>query len=176
MEGWLSHYGTKGMRWGVRRYQNPDGSLTEAGRKRYGSEDLSGKSDAELREVVQRKSLENAYRKATKGDDGAERLERHRKLIDAAKSEGDAMINLERRIPNRKRKNMDLSNMTDKEMRDAINRRLLERQYNDMFNESTVGRGRERLRTVLEAGTATLGVTSSALSIALAIRDLQKKI
>lgn len=30
----LRHYGTKGMRWGIRRYQNPDGSLTPAGRKR----------------------------------------------------------------------------------------------------------------------------------------------
>lgn len=31
----LEHHGTKGQRWGVRRYQNADGSLTEAGRKRY---------------------------------------------------------------------------------------------------------------------------------------------
>lgn len=34
----LYHHGIKGQKWGVRRYQNPDGSLTAAGRKRYSGE------------------------------------------------------------------------------------------------------------------------------------------
>lgn len=34
----LMHYGVKGMKWGVRRYQNKDGSLTPAGKKRYSKE------------------------------------------------------------------------------------------------------------------------------------------
>lgn len=33
-DGELYHYGVKGMKWGVRRYQNADGSLTAAGKKR----------------------------------------------------------------------------------------------------------------------------------------------
>jgi len=32
---YLMHHGIKGMRWGIRRYQNPDGTLTDAGRRRY---------------------------------------------------------------------------------------------------------------------------------------------
>lgn len=38
MSSVLAHYGIKGMRWGVRRYQNPDGSLTERGKKRVRKE------------------------------------------------------------------------------------------------------------------------------------------
>lgn len=34
MSGYLKHYGVKGMKWGVRRYQNYDGTLTEYGKAR----------------------------------------------------------------------------------------------------------------------------------------------
>lgn len=49
----LYHHGIKGQRWGVRRYQYADGSLTPAGRKRYGS-NQNGKSlaDTKIKELV----------------------------------------------------------------------------------------------------------------------------
>lgn len=45
----LQHWGVKGMKWGVRRYQNKDGSLTNAGRKRYERDDTSDSNDRQKR-------------------------------------------------------------------------------------------------------------------------------
>lgn len=47
--GYLVHHGIKGMKWGVRRYQNEDGTLTEAGKKRY-----YNMSDDQLRKTLQK--------------------------------------------------------------------------------------------------------------------------
>ena len=40
----LFHHGIKGQKWGVRRYQNEDGTLTDAGKSRYNSVFISGSS------------------------------------------------------------------------------------------------------------------------------------
>lgn len=74
MENDIYHFGIKGMKWGVRRYQNKDGSLTSDEKARY-SDDYkrahSGKSvkemsDTELRTVNNRLQMERQYTQMTK--------------------------------------------------------------------------------------------------------------
>ena len=51
----LQHWGIKGMKWGVRRYQNSDGTLTAAGKKRYAREDLE--NDTKIEETAEKASM-----------------------------------------------------------------------------------------------------------------------
>lgn len=57
----LYHWGIKGMKWGVRRYQNSDGSLTPAGKKRYADDPDRRSVDSAKIEV---KSAKRAAKKA----------------------------------------------------------------------------------------------------------------
>lgn len=165
----LAHYGVKGQKWGIRRYQNKDGSLTSKGQARYDRD----KRENAAKKKENRIDLSEPDPKRWVRED----LERSKKTVDATDNLVKEMRKLEQNTTTKPvSKRMDLSQMSDKEMRERINRELLERQYNQLFAETPsaqVSKGREALRTTLEVAGSVLAIAGSSLSLALAIKELK---
>lgn len=75
----LYHYGIKGMRWGVRRFQKKNGQLTSAGKKRY--DESESRSSGEKKKSRHQLAVEEKYRK--EGLSAREAEEKARKRIKA---------------------------------------------------------------------------------------------
>ena len=185
---YIYHHGIKGMKWGIRRFQNKDGTRTEAGKKRarqaydedihsdykraHEKKSVKSMSDDELNKRVNRISRENKYNDLTREPT---KLERSKKVLDASNNLVNTAKRLNQETMRPVKKNLDLSKMTDQELRDRINRANLERQYQDLFGSEapTVSKGQKYLTNVLDGAGTALAIGSSALGIALAIKELR---
>lgn len=108
----LYHYGVAGMKWGVRRYQNEDGSLTEAGRARQArkySRELNAKDKSTVRikrtvkeadqaayylerRADKTKSASKKVEYKTKAEKKRNSVNEERKAIEAKKKEIDDLV------------------------------------------------------------------------------------
>ena len=174
----IMHSGVKGMKWGVRRYQNEDGTLTEAGKKRYAR-------DAREKEFNKYDESAGKYYKSSKKNGRTELeadanryvkedLTRTKRLTDETAGLARNLKNAnDQSIRNKPKTRMDLSSMSDQELRNQINRELLERQYNDVLNHVSGSKGREYDGKILDTAGVVLPIASSALAIALSIKELR---
>ena len=141
----LQHHGIKGMKWGVRRYQNDDGSLTPLGKLRYG--------DA--------KDYEELGEKVSKADSFIKTAKKYQEEKDHKEYEEKIKT--------------DLSNMSDAELQRVVNRMNLEQRYTQVMRSREKERGESAAMKWLNvAGTVTT-VAGSAISMAVAMKQLTSK-
>lgn len=132
----LTHWGIKGMRWGIRRYQNKDGSLTPAGKKKLRAEQAKVREQEAINK--KRKSVQASFdrleaRKKAASDekkalDEAERI----KLGKGKKGSGSDKRGTDADTQSAKKSYKD---MTDAELNAAINRARMEEAYRQLHPE-----------------------------------------
>lgn len=145
-EDYLAHYGILGQKWGRRRYQNPDGTLTPLGRERLYGE--SGK------QKVVSGLLNNGGRYIARLDKN--KLKRMMSAADAKRR----LDNYDDRIRSRKVKGKDTSKLEEKRRKVVVNKDL----YSKGLTKGEIEIGRSELRKRDEINGAIVG---SLLRLAL---------
>ena len=147
----LLHTGVKGMKWGVRRYQNKDGSLTPLGKKRYAKE--LAKLEAEKKRVRQQ---ELTAKKIKKLDDMRKDLDERKKALKPDDAPEPAKQQKAQPAPQKQK----LSELSNEEIQAKIDRMNLENKYKSLAQEridavsnKEVSKGRKIVDEILiEAG------------------------
>lgn len=155
MDNELYHWGIKGQKWGVRRYQNSDGSLTPAGREHYADSDGSS-----------RKSIGQSIKDRRTANQRKKNLAKARQ---AKVEKQKAAAERKRLIDNDKIKAKD---MTDDEIKQRIERINLEKSYKEaMRNSRSYDKGKRYVDKFMDSTIDKLAdnVTADLITQALKV-------
>lgn len=160
------------------------GTPHHSGRYKWGSRNNHSKvtitktkmPDDELQSKVKRMNLEKQYRDLSKENRPVSKVEKTKRVVDSASTLVNEANKINKNSIKSSQKKLDLSNMTDQQLRERINRSNLERQYNDLFGAESqqISKGQQRVDKILGAAGTALALGSSALGIAVAIKELKK--
>lgn len=166
----LYHHGVKGQRWGIRRFQNKDGSLTRLGAARLSKNDKrydskTGKLRDEIgtsRELHKQVAVDYAF--AQKGLNSAR---------NATNGVSDFLRNVRQNANHRKAQKLNVSEMSDQDIRAYVNRYRLEQDLKRV-QEDQLNSGRHTVEEYLEYAGAAVGIAASIAGIAMTIHQLQQ--
>ena len=166
----LYHHGVKGQRWGIRRYQNKDGSLTPYGKKRYAKE--LAKLEAEKKRVRQ---YEQTAKKMSKLDDMRKDLDERKKALKPDDTPDPAKQQKVQSAP-KKRK---LSELSDEEIQAKIDRMNLENKYKelaqariDAVSKKEVSKGRKFAEEVLTNAGKNIATQTAAWALGTGVNKV----
>lgn len=168
----LYHHGIKGQKWGVRRYQNEDGSLTNAGKarqKKKNSKDYP--SEEEMKAIIKEKATKDAYDKAV-----GNKLDKAKSAANATRDSINTIKNSYKNLKdaNKPKVTVDVSKMSNKELQDAITRMNLEDNYTRLIqNRQNVETGQDYVETTLDVLGTVSNVAIAGLTIAGLVKALK---
>ena len=131
--------------------------------------DFSNYSTKKIKNVNERNEAISKYKK-----NHPDKLQTYADIVNSTSSGLKNASQVIDSLPRKSRPRMNLNDMSDKELNDKINREILERRYNDLFSSPTKEEiGRQKVSTILSTAGTIAGVASSALGIALLIKQLK---
>lgn len=137
----LKHHGVLGMKWGRRRYQNKDGSLTEAGKKRVAKLDkerreLTGRTTPFAKKVTSGEKKSASEMTDSELKKAIERYKNEKNYADAKKAAEDANRDKNATRPKINGKPKKVKDMTEQELQEHIARMKLEKEYTDGLKDA----------------------------------------